>query len=88
MRGVLQQAIDKYGAQMQLVIAMEEMAELQKELSKAIRGNADADYITEELADVEIMLEQIKMIFGCWFAVEDWKKKKVERLAERLEGSD
>lgn len=41
---------------------LEEMAELQKEICKAWRGKDNEVEIAEEVADVEIMLEQIKLI--------------------------
>ena len=41
--------------------------------------------IVEEIADVEIMLEQLKLIFNCFGLVEREKEYKINRLAERLE---
>ena len=49
---------------MNLIIVMEELSELQKEISKGLRGKEDLDAILEELADVSIGLEYIKMIYG------------------------
>lgn len=84
MQEILQRAIDKYGKQMQMVVAMEEMAELTKELSKAFRGEPNTTSIAEEIADVEIMLEQIKIIFDCGEYVNDMKDYKLKRLSKRL----
>ena len=81
---ILKQAIAHYGDKMQLTVAMEEMAELQKELSKAIRGNPDYSHIAEEIADVEIMVEQLKIIFDCKFQVSSWKHTKLERLRNKI----
>ena len=64
---------------------MEEMSELQKELCKDLRGRGSFEHIAEEIADVEIMLEQMKMLFGCTDDVRDWRRRKVERLKERLD---
>ena len=47
----------------QTVVAIEEMAELTKELCKAQRGKENKEELTEELADVIIMLEQIKIYY-------------------------
>lgn len=44
------------------------------------------DNIFEEMADVEIMLEQCKIMFQCDKEVSAWKQKKIERLERRLEG--
>lgn len=41
------------------IVAMEEMAELQKEISKELRGQGDRDGILEELADVMIVCANI-----------------------------
>ena len=38
------------------------------------------------MADVEIMLEQCKIMFQCDKEVNEWKHKKIERLERRLEG--
>lgn len=65
-------------------MSMEEMAELSKELSKNIRGEHNADALAEEMADVEIMLEQLKIIFGNRAAVDIKKSVKLQRLADRL----
>lgn len=86
MREVLQEAIDLYGTEVQLIIALEEMSELQKEICKWFRGKRDPEAIADELADVEIMLEQVKMIFDIESKVYDHKEQKVKRLWNRLHG--
>ena len=78
------EAVRAYGKQSQLIMAMEEMAELTKELSKNIRGSHNTDAISEEIADVEIMLEQLKIIYGNRAAVDCVKCAKLDRLAVRL----
>lgn len=80
------QAWQKCGASTQCVVAMEECSELIKELSKAIRGKADGVHIAEEIADVEIMLEQIKLHFSIGSIVEGIKEEKITRLDKRLNG--
>lgn len=82
---VLQRALDTYGSSMQIVVMMEEMSELQKELCKNLRGRGSIEHIAEEIADVEIMLEQMKMLFLCADDVRDVRRRKVERLKERLD---
>lgn len=43
--------------------------------------------ISEEIADVEIMLEQLKTLFGNRADVDCWKAKKLlQRLIERMDG--
>ena len=63
-REVLQKAINEYGTTVQTVVAIEEMAELQKELTKSIRGVERFDGLIEEIADVYIMLEQVRMMYA------------------------
>jgi len=82
---VLQRALDTYGSSMQIVVMMEEMSELQKELCKYLRGKCSQASIAEEIADVEIMLEQMKMLFCCTDAVRNERRRKVERLKARLD---
>lgn len=63
-----------------LVVAMEELSELQKEISKALRDKADINHITEEIADVEIVIEKLKKQFNISDSnIEKWKQLKKER---------
>lgn len=55
--------IDRYGHESQKMMLLEEMAELQKEICKEFRGELNKDAITEEVADVLIMLEQVQMMY-------------------------
>ena len=43
-------AIKKYGTQAQICMVFEEMAELQKELCKRLRGSENIDHVAEEIA--------------------------------------
>lgn len=83
---VLQRALDTYGSLPQIVMVFEEMSELQKELCKYLRGKYSPANISEEIADVEIMLEQMKMLFCCADDVRDGRRRKVARLKKRLDG--
>ena len=78
-------AVKKYGKLSQLIMCMEEMAELTKELSKSIRGADNSAAIAEEMADVEIMLEQLRLIYRNRSEVDTVKADKLRRLAYRLE---
>ena len=77
-------AIDTYGPDAQTRMVMEEMAELQKELCKNSRGADNLASIAEEIADVEIMLEQMMVLHDCESLVAVYKKYKLDRLEERL----
>lgn len=86
---VYEKAIEKYGKEMQFIVAIEELAELQKELAKSLRGIGDKGRITEEIADVEIMISQIKKILGIQEKyIENEKDFKLKRLSERLNMQD
>lgn len=53
-----------YGNQNQCLKAIEEMSELQQAIVKVYIGdNGDLDHVIEEIADVCIMMEQLKFIF-------------------------
>lgn len=82
---VLRRALDTYGSCAQVMMVFEEMSELQKELCKYLRGRGSFEHIAEEIADVEITLEQMKLLFYCAYDVRDWRRRKVERLKERLD---
>lgn len=84
-RDIYTAAVKKYGKEHQLVLCMEEMAELTKELSKNMRGSKNTTNISEEMADVEIMLEQLRVIFGNRSEVDTIKAEKLLRLADRVE---
>lgn len=84
---VLQRALDTYGSVPQIMMVFEEMSELQKELCKYLRGKYSPANIAEEIADVEIMLEQMKMLFCCTDDVRNERRRKVERLKERLDNA-
>ncbi len=76
--------IEKYKDK-QLIVAIEELSELQKELCKTLRGNINKENIIEELADVYIMLDQIKIYFLITNnEVKEMIDKKIERTKERL----
>lgn len=71
---------------MQLLMVMEECAELQHACSKKIRNvNAPIYKIAEEIADVEIMCEQIKCIWTLKYDVSKTKKVKLDRLKAIIE---
>ncbi len=60
---VLEKAIEVYGKDLQKQVAIEEMAELTKEICKDFRGKGNREHIIEEIADVCIMLDQLMIIY-------------------------
>lgn len=79
-----QLVMDKYGADAQLTVVIEELSELAKEVCKIKRNIGNIDHLAEEIADVEIMCEQLRYIFSVDKEVNDWKESKLNRLADRL----
>lgn len=70
----------KYGNNAQMTKAVEEMAELIMAITKYQNGLADGQNIIEEIADVEIMTAQLKMMFNCSDKVEIWKDIKIGKM--------
>ena len=83
-RQILGRAVSFYGSEIQRVVAIEELSELQKELCKSLRGQTDRQHIAEEIADVQIMLEQMMILYELHYNVAAWRWKKVDRLRDRL----
>lgn len=54
----------KWGIEKGLVICMEEMAELQQQISKMVRGKPDILALHEEIVDVELSLRYLKYVLG------------------------
>ena len=86
MRRVLADAITRYGEGHQMVVAMEELAELVQAICKHLRG--EPDNIPEEIADVRIVLAQLEMMLECTEEVQDWMERKVDRLERRIKGGE
>lgn len=80
-----QDAIQKEGLQTLAIIkTCEEMGELIQALSKYTRGKWKINKVSEEIADVEIMLEHLKGIFSISAQVFDEKLVKTRRIAEKI----
>lgn len=58
-------AIEKWGKDNQKLVVVEELAELSKELTKMLRVDAQHDLgnIAEEVADVEVAIELLEVIY-------------------------
>jgi NTP pyrophosphatase (non-canonical NTP hydrolase) len=84
MKKTITEIINKFGETNQLIIAMEECSELIKEVSKYIRTKDNKENLTEELADVCIMIEQIRLIVGInELELYEMMQKKLKRTEER-----
>ena len=78
--------IDTYGTKHQEDIAIEELSELQKAILKHRRyGDKETEQaIIDEIADVQIMLEQLKIIYSCHKDVEERVEYKIDRQIKRI----
>ena len=79
---ILKEAIKTFGERKQEEMAVEECSELITAISHKHRGRDHN--IIEEIADVEIMLEQLKIINNCHYQVAMIRKRKIERLSDRI----
>ncbi|MBW2969444.1 hypothetical protein KY314_05030 [Candidatus Woesearchaeota archaeon] len=75
-------ALELWGSKFQIMMLFEEIGELQQAISKYGRGKCTALNIAEEIADVEIMLEQMKILFVIDSQTEKAKEKKLLKLEE------
>lgn len=92
-KDVFGQAIDKWGRQAQIDMMIEECAELILALHKLTKRKCHPhsvpeklSNVCEELADVQIMINQMKALFGNE-EIDTWYNVKMERLQNLLNGN-
>jgi len=84
-KGISERALKTFGLDKQMIKCIEELSELQKELCKYSLGQGNLEHTIEEIADVEIMLEQMKLGMDIGFyELNAAKDKKLCRLRDRL----
>lgn len=76
-------ALSVWGREAQIRMAQEECAELIVAINKWSRSASAEHNVIEEVADVEIMCGQMRIILGDK-SIDDAKARKLERLEERL----
>jgi NTP pyrophosphatase (non-canonical NTP hydrolase) len=83
---VIKKAILTYGENRQILKAVEELAELSAALLhyKERKDQASLHNVIEEIADVEIMTAQLRIIFNST-DIDIAKVKKLDRLEKRLQ---
>lgn len=90
------ETMDRYGIKMQSLVAMEELAELQKAISKLVRNSEEKTKslefkglrhnLIEEMADVIICMDQLKEYYSINHAeIQSIIASKQARQAKRLE---
>ena len=91
-----QETMDRYGIKMQSLVAMEELAEMQKAISKLVRNSEEKTKslefkglrhnLIEEMADVIICMDQLIEFYNVQHCdVQDIIQAKQERQRRRLE---
>ena len=64
MADIYKRAIEKWGVRLQVDQLIEECAEVIEAVSHYRRGKCSIDEVREELADLQIMLRQMRLIYG------------------------
>ena len=82
-KAIFEKAVAKWGVEFQVNMAIEECAELILALRHYDRCKVSSNYVCSEVADVEIMMAQMRVILGAT-RVEREKKKKLALLTERI----
>ncbi len=73
----------------QMIVAVEEFSELQKEICKGMRNKLDKEHLAEEIADAEIMIRQVKLYYDIpESAVDEQIQAKLKRTKERYLNHD
>lgn len=83
MDSILAKAIEKWGEEAQQRQVIEECGELIVAINHYRRGKGTVEDVITEIADVSIMCEQMKLMFG-ENRVNAEIERKVNRLRERL----
>jgi len=84
---IYQEALRQWGQDAQEDMILEEMAELTKAILKYRRKRIPRyqNKVIEELVDVAIMLEQMKIIYDYDGIFNEMKERKLKRVADMLE---
>lgn len=83
---LLNSILKKHGFRNQMVKTCEELSELEAAILKCYNkgpGKGRIEAVQEEIADVYIMLEQIRKQFMSREELDDWINYKITREAER-----
>lgn len=87
LQAIWRQSIDHYGRQLQSIVCMEECAELIQAISKKLRDpTSHNDHLSEEMADVTICLNLLKLMYGITDKeIHNRMVAKTLRLSKRIE---
>lgn len=83
---ILKKSIEYNGTETELAIIMEELSELIQQVSKRYRGKNYAMHLLEEMADVYICLDELKLMAGITdHDIEAAKSVKFERIRDSIQ---
>lgn len=82
---ICREALQHFGWPGQRLKLYEEIGELMVELARFDIGRSTVYSIAEEIADVQILLEQLTIHYGCKDMVEDWFFAKLYNLKEKID---
>ena len=80
---IYDEIVVKNGVDSQMEMVIEEAAELIVAIRHFMRGRVGVSAVIEEIADMEIMLEQMMIIFSA-DDIQEIKQEKLVRLAKRM----
>ena len=83
-RELMAEAVKQWGTQSQLDMVIEECAELIDAIQKWRRRRISSEKVLEEAVDVELCLEQLKMMLDVPTLFEQIRKDKLARLENLL----
>ena len=83
-KAVYEAALQKWGAEAQINKFTEELGEFLVELGRLRNGASNRDAFAEELADLTIMLEQLRLIYGVNEEICEYMDYKIHRLMGRI----
>ena len=77
-------SLKSWGWQAQAIKLLEEMGELQQATAKHLLKQGGVSNLAEEMADVVIMVEQLRFALKLQKKCARWREMKLKRLEKRL----
>jgi NTP pyrophosphatase (non-canonical NTP hydrolase) len=82
--GVCKEILERYGKEKQLDMVAEECSELIQAVMKNKRGRDNRANVLEEIADVELMIEQLNVIFDIGYTeILFIKEAKLQKVLDK-----
>lgn len=89
---IIKRAVLHYGIETESIVCMEECSELQKEISKYLRGQGNKTALLLEMADVLICIEMLKKMYNVPDEVLDdaiaLKQRRIFRIIEERKAAE